>query len=100
MCIRDSFVFRFAQGAGELKIRFNEIGLDYDAEKVLGIIGSDEVNLQVMLANTADREYYLMYQDRSASSRNSRALGWYMLIGSVLLTAITTVYGWVSALIG
>jgi len=95
-----NFVFRFAQGAGELKIRFNEIGLDYDAEKVLGIIGSDEVNLQVMLANTADREYYLMYQDRSASSRNSRALGWYMLIGSVLLTAITTVYCWVSALIG
>ena len=94
------FVYRFAQGAGEQRIRFNEIGLDYDAEVALGIVGSDEVNLQAMLANTADREFYLMYQDRSVSSRNSRALCWYMLLGSLLITAITTAYGWVSALIG
>lgn len=94
------FVYRFAHGAGELKIRFNELGLDYDAELELGIIGADEVDLQVMLANTADREFYLMYQDRSVSSRNSRALGWYMLIGSVLFTVFTSASGWVSALIG
>lgn len=92
------FVYRFAQGAGELKIRFNELGLDYDAELELGIIGADEVNLQVMLANTADREFYLMYQDRSVSSRNSRALGWYMLIGSLLFSVITSASGWVSTL--
>lgn len=94
------FVYRFAHGAGELKIRFNELGLDYDAELELGVVQADEVELQVMLANTADREFYLMYQDRSVSSRNSRALGWYMLIGSVLFTVFTTASGWVSALIG
>lgn len=94
------FVFRIAQGSGELRIRYNEIGLDYDAEKVLGIVGSDEVNLQVMLANAADREFYLMYQDRSVSSRNSRALCWYMLIGSMLITVITSAIGWVGTMIG
>lgn len=92
------FVYRFAQGAGELKIRFNEIGLDYDADVELGIVGTDEVDLQVMQANTADREFYLMYQDKSVSSRNSRALGWYMLIGSLLFSVITSASGWVGTL--
>lgn len=94
------FVFRFAHGAGEMKIRFNELGLDYDAELELGLIQSEEVDLQVMLANTADREFYLMYQDRSVSSRHSRALGWYMLIGSVLFTVVTAATGWFGSLIG
>lgn len=94
------FVFRFAHGAGELKIRFNELGLDYDAELELGVIQAQEIELQVMLANTADREFYLMYQDRSVSSRNSRALGWYMLIGSLLFAVVTTASGWVGSMIG
>ena len=94
------FVFRFAHGGGELKIRFNELGLDYDAELELGVIQAQEIELQVMLANTADREFYLMYQDRSVSSRNSRALGWYMLIGSLLFAVVTTASGWVGSMIG
>lgn len=94
------FVLRFAQGAGEMKIRFNELGLDYDAELELGVIQADTVDLQVMLANPADREFYLMYQDRSVSSRNSRALCWYMLIGSLLFTVVTAASGWVNSLIG
>lgn len=93
------FVLRFAHGSGELKIRYKELGLDYDAKAELGVLSDIEVDLQVMKANTADREFYLMYQDRSVSSRQSRALGWYMLLGSVLFTVLTTGFGWVGSLI-
>lgn len=92
------FVFRYAQGAGELRIRFKELGLDYDAKLELGVLDKEEVDLQVMKANTADREFYLMYQDRSVSSRHSRALGWYMLLGSVLFTMLTSAFGWATTL--
>lgn len=92
------FVLRFAHGSGELKIRFKELGLDYDARVELGVLNEDEVDLQVMKANTADREFYLMYQDRSVSSRQSRALCWYMLLASILFTLLTTVFGWVGML--
>ncbi|MFL1449340.1 hypothetical protein ACI77O_13165 [Pseudomonas tritici] len=94
-----TFVFRYAQGAGELKIRYQDLGLDYDAKKALGVLDLEEVNLQVMKANPADKEFYLMYQDRSVSSRHSRALGWYMLLGSLLFTVATSAYGWVNTLI-
>lgn len=94
------FVFRYAQGAGELRIRYQDLGLDYEAKKELGVLDREAVDLQVMKANAADREFYLMYQDRSVSSRHSRALGWYMLLGSLLVTLLTNVYDWVSSLIG
>lgn len=90
--VNGKFVFRYAQGAGELRYRFNDIGLDYDAKLELGVLNEEDVELQVMKANTADREFYLMYQDRSVSSRQSRALGWYMLLGSVLLTLLTSMF--------
>ncbi|WP_121498449.1 hypothetical protein [Pseudomonas aeruginosa] len=93
------FVYRYAQGAGELRIRYNELGLDYDAKLELGVLNDDAVELQVMKANTADREFYLMYQDRSVSSRQSRALGWYMLLGGTLITLLTYATGLVTHLI-
>lgn len=93
------FVCRYAQGAGDLKIRYNQIGLDYNAKIELGILDAEEVDLQVMKANPADREFYLMYQDSSVSSRHSRALGWYLLIGSLMAGLLTQVYGWVAILI-
>lgn len=93
------FVYRYAQGAGELRIRFNELGLDYDAKLELGVLNNDAVELQVMKANTADREFYLMYQDRSVSSRQSRALGWYMLLGGVLITMFSSAVSGASHLI-
>lgn len=93
------FVYRYAQGAGELRIRYNELGLDYDAKLELGVLNDDAVELQVMKANTADREFYLMYQDRSVSSRQSRALGWYMLLGGTLITLLTYASGFVEHLI-
>jgi hypothetical protein len=92
------FVYRYAQGAGELRIRYNELGLDYDAKLELGVLNEDNVELQVMKANTADREFYLMYQDRSISSRHSRSLGWWMLMGSILTTLINFATGWVDQL--
>lgn len=93
------FVYRYAQGAGELRIRYNELGLDYDAKLELGVLYDEVVELQVMKANTADREFYLMYQDRSVSSRQSRALGWYMLLGGVLITLVSSAVGGVSQVI-
>jgi hypothetical protein len=92
------FVCRYAQGAGMLKIRYNEMGLDYDAKVELGVLDVEEVDLQVMKANTADREFYLMYQDSSVSSRSSRALGWYMLLGSLIFGVLTQAYGLVVTL--
>ncbi|MPQ69284.1 hypothetical protein [Pseudomonas sp. MWU12-2323] len=92
------FVFRFVHGAGELPIRLNELGLDYDAKLELGVLKDEEVDLQVMKANTADREFYLMYRDRSVSSRQSRALGWYMLLGSLLFGLLSQVFGLIVAL--
>lgn len=94
------FVFRYAHGSGELRIRYNEMGLDYDAQAELGVLKNDAVDLQVMKANPADREFYLMYQDRSVSSRQSRALGWYLLLGSLLIAAATSAIGWVGFVIG
>lgn len=93
------FVFRYAHGAGELKIRFNELGIDYDAKLELGVLDDEEVDLQVMKANTADREFYLMYQDRSVSNRYSRALGWYMVLGSLTFGLLSQVFNLVAILI-
>jgi hypothetical protein len=92
------FVCRYAQGAGSLSIRFNEMGLDYDAKSELGVLDLEEVDLQVMKANPADREYYLMYQDSSMSSRYSRALGWYMLLGSLIVGLATQAYDFIASL--
>ncbi len=93
-----NFVMRYVYGAGEHRIRFNCIGLDYHAKLSLGIVDTDKVDLQVVKANAADREFYLMYQDRSVSSRQSRALGWYIFLGSMLFGAFTQAMGWVSSL--
>lgn len=93
------FVFRYVHGSGELRIRYNEMGLDYDAQVELGVLKSDAVDLQVMKANPADREFYLMYQDRSVSSRQSRALGWYLLLGSLLIGSATSAIGWIGFVI-
>lgn len=93
------FVIRFAQGAGELRIRYNELGLDYDAKLELGVLNDEVVDLQVMKANTSDREFYLMYQDRSVSARQSRALGWYMIQAGMLITLASSAIGWASQMI-
>jgi len=93
------FVLRYAQGSGELRIRFKEIGLDYDARVELGVDIDEEVDLQVMKANPADREFYLMYQDHSKSSRQSRALGWYLFLGSIMFTLLSSAFGLASTLI-
>lgn len=78
------FVFRYAQGGGEMRLRYKDIGIDYDAKLALGILSEDEVDLKVMKANAADREFYLMYQDANASSRQSRSLGWYILLAGLV----------------
>jgi hypothetical protein len=91
--VNGNFVFRFAQGAGDLRMRYNDIGIDYDAKLELGVLNSENVDLQVMKANTADREFYLMYQDKSVSSRQSRALGWYMLIGGMVIAIVSSASG-------
>lgn len=93
------FVMRYAHGAGELRIRYNQIGLDYDAKRELGVLDTDAVDLQVVKANDADREYYLMYQDRSVSSRQSRALGWYVLLGGMLIGMVTQAFSLIAGMI-
>jgi len=93
------FVMRYAAGAGEHRIRFNAIGLDYNAKLELGIIDKAEVHLEVMKANAADREYYLMYQDQSPSSRQSRALGWYIFLGGIVFGLVSNFAGLTYSLI-
>lgn len=87
------FVMRYVHGSGERRIRFNAIGLDYHAKLDLGIVDADEVALQIVKANAADREFYLMYQDRDVSSRQSRALGWYIFLGSILFGLFSNAVG-------
>lgn len=89
----NKFVLRYAHGSGDMRLRFNDIGLDYDARVELGVLDQEEVEFEVMKANPADREFYLMYQDKSVTSRHSRALGWYMLLGSLLFTAASALVG-------
>jgi hypothetical protein len=89
-----AFVMRYVHGAGgEHRIRYNGIGLDYDAKLELGIVDQEQVNLLVSKANAADREFYLMYQDKSVSSRQSRALGWYILLGSIVISIAVNAIG-------
>jgi hypothetical protein len=52
----------------------------------------------VVKANDADREYYLMYQDRSVSSRQSRALGWYVLLGGMLIGVVTQAFSLIAGM--
>tara|TARA_R110002124_G_scaffold128157_14_gene288668 strand:+ start:1402 stop:2091 length:690 start_codon:yes stop_codon:yes gene_type:complete len=93
------FVMRYVQGSGEHRIRFNAVGIDYHAKLSLGIVNADTVDLQIVKANAADREFYLMYQDRDKSSRQSRALGWYIFLGSVLFGLVTNSIGLVTGLL-
>lgn len=86
------FVLRFAHGAAaEHRIRFSEIGLDYNAKLELGISNDEDVLLQTVKANAADREFYLMYQDRDVSSRQSRALSWYVFLGILMFGLLSLV---------
>ncbi|KKN89535.1 hypothetical protein LCGC14_0236670 [marine sediment metagenome] len=94
------FVMRFVHGAGEHPIKYKAIGLDYEAKKQLGVVNAEAVDLQVVKANAADREFYLMYQDRDVSSRHSRALGWYILIGSISLGVLNQILGFGLSFVG
>lgn len=87
------FVMRYAAGAGEHRIRYNAIGIDYNAKLELEVSDQSDVHLEVMKANAADREYYLMYQDQSPSSRQSRALGWYIFLGGLILGLLSNLSG-------
>lgn len=94
-----TFVMRLVHGAGNEPIRFKGIGLDYDAKRELGVTDDETVNLLVSKANAADREFYLMYQDKSVSSRQSRALGWYILLGGIVISAVTQIVIWGAGLV-
>lgn len=95
-----TFVMRYVHGAGgEHRIRFNGIGLDYDAKRELGVADDQQVNLLVSKATAADREFYLMYQDKSVSSRQSRALGWYILLGGIVISSLVKAFGLATELV-
>lgn len=85
------FVILYAMGAGSHKIPKGGVSLDYDAKLALGIQKASEVELLVGPASIADREYFMMYLDHEVSSRSSRALGWYILIGGIVWSCASPV---------
>jgi hypothetical protein len=81
------FVILYAMGAGSHPIPGNGVSLDYDAKVALGIQKQEEVDLQVGIANIADREFFNMYLDSDKSSRSARALGWHLVMAGLAWSA-------------
>jgi hypothetical protein len=94
------FVVLYVQGAGSHPIPGDGVALDYDAKVALGITKQEEVDLLVGPAGVSDREYFLMYLDSDKGSRSARALGWYILIGGLMLPLWTSLFAGIGHLIG
>lgn len=93
------FVILYAMGAGSHPIPGNGVSLDYDAKVALGIQKLEEVDLQVGIANIADREFFNMYLDSDKSSRSARALSWHLVMAGLAWSVWSVAQSTLSAVI-
>lgn len=86
---------------GQKGIPKDGIALNYDAKKALGIPKNQELELNLIVgpANLADSEFYHMYLDADASSRTSRALGWYLAIAGIVWALFQTTFAFLEVVL-